>query len=1014
MTNLVVTALSALSLAANWTSEAPSLYPLAEREGRLEVSIDGCATNGTKRILLKEPIRVEKDYNLYFKAMRPKLSSLACRMLVKDAKGREFAVTATGPYCLARSNIFGGQFRPDIVLMSSGEWRVKVPLGDISRQNAEPREGVHFPVAYPIEWIGMELLPEAKVPEKEQKLWLRDFKLSNVNEKNTSFYYTFLGQECYGELDGAPVFSGLDVQAQVFGPRYKLEWELRDKYEGLPFLQGERVVELTKEDKDAKRPLGFIISQEILPIRDKGSYWLHLKWSANWREGESEEAKPGFAREWTIRYDVFKGSPAKEHAPVAETDLNAPARERLAAQAKIRAEAVGDAHDFHEPPLASGEDIRIGKKSLVLFNPMIHNRADSVKWYIHLMDQMLAQGLKREIEVSLSWEMMEPLPGVYDFKMLDAVLDAAKERGIGCYVTFGSLKPPEWMPAWFTQNEEGRIFGHTIYLFNGGRFNVFNHPKGRQYAINFATAVCDHVKGHPALLGYFYIVEHGGDAGWSGWFEGYDPYTRANFRKYVARCYKKSIRNLNTAWGTNYRSFREVEPPHQLHPRPEDTTTRLRDWKDFKLYRLEKLQYDIVKEFRARDPYRSIMIYGAPPTLGAKFFDYSKIGVITANGGCAVPNRGYLMTAVAEAGMPQRAEEISCANWKAWGETQLDVSVFNMLQGGGLMTHFKMFTPQEVDMSNAAWAEKHGFARFCKFISINEELRGAERLDNEIAGWTSSKGIEFGEWNYEMVQNAQLLIGTSVTPKWKKAKLVLASPMESALHQSEIDELVKYVAKGGTLYMHWTLGREVLERPGETNALLKALGVPEPTSIWHPDWYAAATVDESSPWWSRAEGDENRFAVRLRSAAKAAEDAGEVLMRFTNDYAKGAPALTRKSFGKGTVYVLWANNYIPYTRTDAALLTSKPYLAEIAADVGVPSPVRSTRREVCVNLLKKGDAYYLPIMSEREMTSDAEISLDIPPAYREATDLISGETQTLPLKVRLPKNKVQIWRITSK
>lgn len=1013
MTNLVVTALAALSLAANWTSEAPELYPLADREGRLEIAIGGCATNGAKRLLLKTPVRVEEGFDLYFKTMRPQLQSLTFRALARDAKGREYAVAVEGPYCLAKSNVFGGQFRPDIVLMSSGEWRAKAPLGAIDRENATPLGGALFPAAYPVELIGFDVRPEAKTPDPNQRLWLRDFRLSNANDRNTSFFYTFMGQPRYGEVDGDPVFSGLDVQAKAWGPRYELEWELRDTFDGRPFLQGSRVVELTKKQLAEKRPLGFVIPQETFRVREEGSYWLHLRWSANWTKAGTPQARPTLVRDWTIRYDVFKGEPsAGAREPVAEGALNAAARERLAAQAKIRAEAVGEARPFAAPPLASGEEIRAGRKSLVVFNPMIHNRAESVRWYEQMMDQMVAHGLRREIEVSLTWGMMEPLPRCYDFRMLDAILDAAQARGIGCYVTFGPLVPPEWMPSWFTQNEEGRLFGHTIYLFNGGRFNVFNHPQGRACALDFAKALCDHVKGHPALLGYFYIVEHGGDANWARWFEGYDPHTRENFRRYARWLAKRDVAALNARWGTRYGSFAEVEPPHQKAPRPEDTPARLRDWTDFKAYRVEKLQFDVAKAIRERDPYRSILVYGTPPTLGAGFFDYAKIGgVITANGGCAVPNRGYAMTALAEAGLPQRAEEISCANWKAMGETQLDVSVFNMLQGGGLMTHFKMFLPQGVDMDDAKWAERNGFANFRRFVPINEELRGAERCDDEIAGWTSSRGVDFGEWNYEMLQNAQLLVGTSVTPAWRKAKLVIASPAEKTLRQAEIDALADYVAKGGALYMNWTVGREALERPGETNVLLKALGVPEPEKAWHRDWYATASVGEDSPWWPRAEGDAARFAVRLRSAAKAAEGAGEVLMRFTNDYAKGAPALTRKAFGKGTVYVLWAGEYIPYTREREPCWASKAYLAEVAADAGARLPVRAARREVAVNLLKKGEVYYLPVMSEKGCKEPVALTLDLPPGYANAVDLVSGERRTLPLSVTLKPNQVQIWRI---
>ena len=64
-----------------------------------------------------------------------------------------------------------------------------------------------------------------------------------------------------------------------------------------------------------------------------------------------------------------------------------------------------------------------------------------------------------------------------------------------------------------------------------------------------------------------------------------------------------------------------------------------------------------------------------------------------------------------------------------------------------------------------------------------------------------------------------------------------------------------------------------------------------------------------------------------------------------------------------------------------------------------------------MNLLEKGDAYYLLAMSPVEMPEAAEIALDLPAGYGSAVDLVSGERRTLPLKLKLAKDQVQVWRI---
>ena len=109
--------------------------------------------------------------------------------------------------------------------------------------------------------------------------------------------------------------------------------------------------------------------------------------------------------------------------------------------------------------------------------------------------------------------------------------------------------------------------------------------------------------------------------------------------------------------------------------------------------------------------------------------------------------------------------------------------------------------------------------------------------------------------------------------------------------------------------------------------------------------------------------------------------------------------------------MMWGDHYIPFTHGDAKLLISKPFLAEIAADAGAPSPIRSSRREGFTTLLKKGDTYYFLTMSPIVMTEAAEIALDIPSDCRSAVELISGERQTLPLKLKLGKDQVQVWKI---
>ena len=61
--------------------------------------------------------------------------------------------------------------------------------------------------------------------------------------------------------------------------------------------------------------------------------------------------------------------------------------------------------------------------------------------------------------------------------------------------------------------------------------------------------------------------------------------------------------------------------------------------------------------------------------------------------------------------------------------------------------------------------------------------------------------------------------------------------------------------------------------------------------------------------------------------------------------------------------------------------------------------------------MKKGDVHYFLAMSPVDMPEAAEIALDLPSCCRTATDLVSGERQALPLRLKLGKDQVQVWRI---
>lgn len=1007
--NLAILLLSAATVVGHpewmkssaWSASEPSLVKVDACEGRLAWEISATASNGVQRVLLKKPVAVPPQTELFVDALRSSNGSMTFEALVADAKGREFLVSLVGRTFLAKSNFFGGGFRPE--WFSCGEWRIRTAgLSQLQPGKWRSADGRGGSPVLPFSFLGFQFSVQGKL-EPGHTLWMRRFQFADASYRNSSFYYTLWGQEMYGETDGEAKICPLDVNGRLWGPKHVFEWEMRDRFDGPPIWQG-CVTNDTPWGKGAvNRPYRFHFPRVEVPIRDVGSYWIRMRVQSRYKPNGA----PGEEFTYEYRYDVFTGEKSRPHEAVPERNWLPVTRQRLAKQAKIRAEAVCRRNDYVKPPLPTSEDVRTGGHSLV---ELCTGRDASAS--LKLLDEMAKHDFRREIEIQTSWADMEPLEGVYDFRAVDTVLEAAAQKGVACLVTFATLMPPEWMRSSFTENEEGYRMGHNIYLFNGGRINVFNDPFVRGKAMAFCESLIRHVRNHPALLGYFYIVEHGGDMPSSRWYEGYDGFTRANFRDWLLTRYG-TIGALNAAWGATFGAFAEVEPPHQLHPRTEDTPLRIREWMDFKLERIESLQFDVCRLARELDPTRVIMIYGSP-TFGQGVFDYTKIGVLTANGGCHGLNNGYYYTAIGEAGLYQRMEEHSCTSWTRYWPTQLDTSLFAMLHGGGLMTHMKMFWPAGAKMDDPKMRDLNGFGRFAKFVPIMAELRGARRVWDSAAGWSSSRGCSYGEWNWAMVENAQLQARTSITPKWRDAKIVFVSPHERQLWQREVEELKGYVANGGTLFMTCRTGESVLEDSCSSNALLRAFGLSDPMPMPGKN-RAWATARQGSPWWGRGGEDESAYRTMLSEPVRSPADAGETLLAFMD----GSPALTRRRYGKGAVCVLWAGNYVPYSCIEnldwrKPCLRSRHFMKELAADAGMRPLVNCDRRDVYALLLEKQAAFYLLTMSKDDMPEAAEITIDCPGVSSSAVDLITGEKRTFPLKEKLSGKEVRIWKIVKR
>ena len=1004
MTLLAALSLSALVSAAYW--QPTEKIRVAEVDGHLALSVSSVFEDGVQRILLKRPVPVPAGEALAYDIVCSQISPAKFCALVRDADGREFrlrqksvAMIDGGNDFSFGSNYIGGAFR-DGRLDEFFKVRVQVPaMIDPLPGTYLAEDGVKTPPRLPLAFLGFTLCAEARGRQPGPGFtdyWLRRFAFERMDAVKGDFFAVFKDQRFYAE-DPGPDLQFADVMGHPEGMRHELQWELRETYDGPAVKKGLVRIAFAADDP---RPYRLRFGPGVeLPRLPEGTYWVR----ATARSGAEGD---GWRLEKTedFRYDVFrnvKGPPAsvRQYAKVAWPEPKEPFR-------------------FPEG-VPTKEEILFGEKPLVLFAPMLDKRENWRENHAQLFDEMVKSGLSRTIEIQNRWADCEPSPGKYDFSWVLGPLDEARKRGCRCFVTFAPLAPPEWMPSIFTRNEKGEIFGHTYYLFHGGRINLFQSRYVRECSLAYLAALVQAVRNHPACLGYFVITEHSAEAPWAGWYEGFDDETIANFRKVSARRFGK-IAAANAAWKTSFADFASIRPP--AHDADCSLAFR-RDWLVFRRLTVHKYLAKCLETIRRYDDRRIAMTYldGIVYSHGAEL---AKFGPLSANGGCAVPETIFERGLAAEVGLPQRAEEISCSNWKAWGETQLDISVFAMMGGGGANAHFKMFTPERATFDELRQGQ-HGLDRFEKFLPILRELREAKPTYGEMRVWSAFEGplaagrtslgsdVSLGGWSARFALDSQLSAGmTAATDDWSGVKLVWAPPGLQVASLEEAGKLVAYVKSGGSLLMSADTARRIVEEEGADWWLLGRLGFPAPTGEHLGEQTVISGFDGAE--------------ARVRTVFDPGADAGQVLMRT----ADGRPALTAKPFGTGVVYVLWASDLVPYY--EAALPAAKPFLTDIQRLAGIAPRVSTDSRLDWVNLLRKDDStWYLLTMCaptahsrpapEGVPAGERSFRVTLPSGSWKLKDLVTGdekgpytakELSEAGFKDQVGFQQVRIWRIS--
>ena len=1013
---------------APWVAAVPSalrVSAVADPAGWTEVGLAISPASGVQRLLLREPLALAPGEEVLFDAALSCLFPIRMNVLARDADGREFLFRTQSYETIQGDNFLGGRFRGGLDELGVARVRAAGLANPVRESWAPaPGNGEAGPPRLPLRILGLTIERRDEGSSPDARLYLSTFRKVVLDPHAEPFHYSWLDEERFGSIEGDPILRATDI-GPLAGPRHILDWELRDSYDGEPVLRGTEHYNFRPDDP---RPWKLRFAEGVrIPTRSEGTHWVR----ARVRSGFAPDGTPRIDRTLDFRLDVWraKGDEIESHADGAEKESHAESAEF----AEVLPDSESQPSVLSRPAQAlppwsppagvpSWRDVRDGPEPLVLFSPMVReDEADPVARHAEIMDEMIASGDSRAMEIQNRWPDCEPLPGQYDFRALDGILAEARRRGIRCFVTFAPLDPPEWMPSHFTMDADGNRFGHTMYLFHGGRINLFFHPYVRARALDYLRALVAHLRDDPAVLGWFLITEHSGEAPWHDWYEGFDPATLAGFRA-AARRRHGTLDAANAAWGTAFASWDAVRPPSVKEEAP--SAFRL-EWLAWRRDMREGFFVDAARLVRSLDPHRVLMVYDDGIPIAERLAPY---GCLTANGGCATPLRFLRYAAVAEAGIPQRAEEITCSRWEAF-PYQLDLSLFSMMAGGGANAHVKMFIPQGWKFAEHR-AAPDGLGRFERFLPLWRELRGARPVAGAVRAWSSADGVllrtrsitpgTFAEgWPAQGPLDSQLPVAPAVGDAWTNAAVVVVNTDDTWLSPREEAALIDYARGGGTLVLSAANGRHVAGRDAEDWCLLRDLGFPAPAADVRPGW-GEMTAEPGSRWAARHSPDPDSLRSRFQDRIEPPRDAdiGEVLLRCLGD---GAPALTCRPVGRGRAYVLWAANPAPLSATGRG--DRLPYLREIAGDAGAPMPVSTTHRGLWTILLRDdpADAWWLLLCAGGDPVSGATVRLELPEGTWQGAERIGGAT--LPARpaaslasdgfpVSMEKNQVHAWKFT--
>jgi hypothetical protein len=256
------------------------------------------------------------------------------------------------------------------------------------------------------------------------------------------------------------------------------------------------------------------------------------------------------------------------------------------------------------------------------YTPVISNSVHVLKEFTGWLDDAVRVGYNI-VELSAPWYDLSPLPGVYEFKYLDRLIDLAQQRGLKVTLRMHAMfqQVPGYVHREYMTDQAGFIHG----LWSGTDKLLFS-PAARDYELlscQYMHAVASHYRNHPAVIGYtlesLYFDHDMIDMPWLGQSVDYSPAMRSGFIGWLHEKYG-SLEHLNKAYETSWVHWEQIKLPEVRVKTDDDGRPMphhepiVRDWLNYKIYAISALRTHWLKTVRSADPGALIGMYNSAST----------------------------------------------------------------------------------------------------------------------------------------------------------------------------------------------------------------------------------------------------------------------------------------------------------------------------------------------------------------------------------------------------------------